>query len=105
LQAGGRRFDPGHVHHFSNCKLLRIVQQRRSAPAKKLLTCVVSSRNEMELIAKRLNESSLEYFAEQFLLLRGELFALGGQVEDIDGFVAFRIDQRDLDVASQPRQR
>ena len=54
---------------------------------------------------RTLYQSSLEHFAEEFLFLRGELFALRRQVEDIDSFVAFRIDQRDLDVASQPCQR
>ena len=37
--------------------------------------------------------------------MRGELLALPGKVEDIDGLVAFRVDQRDFDVTSQVRQR
>jgi len=47
-----------------------------------------------------LDQGSLEYFAEEFLFLRGELLALPGKIEHVDGFMAFRIDQRDFDVAS-----
>src|SRR5437762_1755623 len=47
-----------------------------------------------------LDQGSLEHFAEEFLFLRGELLALPGKIEHVDGFVAFRIDQRDFDVAS-----
>jgi len=36
--------------------------------------------------------------------LRGELLALRRQVEHVDGLVTFRVDQRDLNVASQARQ-
>jgi hypothetical protein len=89
---------------FSNRKLAQIFPHADSFQAK-FFTCVISSRNEIEFIAKKLNQNSLEHFAEEFLFLRGEFFALGGQIEHIDGFVPFRIDQRDLDIASQPRQR
>jgi len=37
--------------------------------------------------------------------LRGELLALRGYVEHIDGLLAFRVDQRDFDVASQANAR
>jgi hypothetical protein len=46
-----------------------------------------------------LHQGALEHFAEEFLFLRGELLALTGKIEHIDSFVAFRIDQRDFDVA------
>jgi len=36
--------------------------------------------------------------------LRGELPALRGEIEHVDRLVAFGIDQRDFNVASQPRQ-
>ena len=50
--------------------------------------------------ADELDQGSLEHFAEEFLFLRGELLALPGKIEHVDGFMAFRIDQRDFDVAS-----
>jgi len=53
---------------------------------------------------EELSQGSLEDFAEEFLFLRGEFFALGGEIENVDGLVAFGVDQRDLDIASQARQ-
>ena len=60
-------------------------------------------KNKTQSTRVPLNQSSLEYFAEEFLFLRGELLALRGQVEHVDGLVAFRVDERDFDVASQVR--
>jgi hypothetical protein len=65
----------------------------------------VSCWNESRLLEKNLNQGSLQHFSEEFLLLRGELFALRGEVEHVDSFVTFRVDQRDFDVASEARQR
>ena len=51
------------------------------------------------------NQGSMQYFAEKLLLLRGELLPLRCEVEGVDGLVAFGVDQRDFDVASQARHR
>ncbi len=91
MQAGGRRFDPGHVHHYLGSKLPQLVQVWRPRP-----TRVFPFRHllqEWDLMYRDgLNQTSLEHFAEEFLLLRGELLALRGKVEHIDGLVTFRVD-------------
>src|ERR1700680_4150713 len=53
----------------------------------------------------RLTQGSLQRLAERFLLLGAELLALFGEVEDVDGFLSFGINQRDFDIASQLCQR
>jgi len=50
----------------------------------------------------KLAERSLQDFAKQFLFLRGEFFSLRGEIKNVDGLLAFGVNQRDLDVASQP---
>ena len=61
-------------------------------------------KNQNDCTEARLDQSSLEHFAQEFLFLCGELLALRRQVEHVDGLVTFRVDQRDLNVASQARQ-
>jgi len=41
----------------------------------------------------------LQDFAKQFLFLRGEFFSLRGEIKNVDGLLAFGVNQRDLDVA------
>src|ERR1700719_1613353 len=53
----------------------------------------------------RLTEGALQYFAEHFLLLRLQFFPARSQIKNVNRFLAFRIDQRYLNVAVEPRQR
>src|SRR5579871_4261805 len=50
-----------------------------------------------------------QFFAESLeqrrLLFGSKLLALFGEVKDVDDFLSFSVDQRDLDVAPQPRER
>ena len=43
--------------------------------------------------------SSSKARAKALLVLGRELRAAGGEIEDVDGHLAFRLDQGDLDVA------
>src|SRR5579863_8335155 len=50
-------------------------------------------------------QSALENFAEEFLFLGGEFFALRGEIENVDGFLALGVDERDFDVTAETRER
>src|SRR6266403_5373939 len=52
-----------------------------------------------------LAERGFQNFAQEFLFLRGELSALCRQIENVDGFLAFGVDQSHVNVAALAGQR
>src|SRR5690349_16473177 len=50
-------------------------------------------------------EGSFQNFAEKFLFLRRQFSALRCQIENVDGLLAFRIDQCHIDIAALAGQR
>jgi hypothetical protein len=53
----------------------------------------------------RSGQRRVQNFPQQILLLRHKLFPLVGEVKHVNGFLTFRVNQRHLNVAAQPRQR
>src|SRR5262245_27534415 len=53
---------------------------------------------------RTLPERALQNLAQDILFARIELVALRREVEDVDGLLAFSIDERNLDIAVKPRQ-
>lgn len=52
--------------------------------------------------ASELREGALQDFLQEFLFLLAEFLSALRQIKDVDGFLAFRVDQRDVDVATKP---
>jgi hypothetical protein len=77
------------------------IHQGRNEGVSKRETAFLRLAKQILIERKVLSQSSLEDFAEEFLFLRGKLFPQRRQVEHVDGFVAFGIDQGDLDIASE----
>jgi hypothetical protein len=75
----------GHQHRFS-FTVLQASDPRlaRRAPVDSFERIVCGKEN--------LPESSLQHFVQEFLFLRGKFLALRGQIEDVNGFLPFRID-------------
>src|SRR5260370_5695694 len=71
----------------------------------RVLLCSMSCRTALSFTENGLNQVFLKFLAQELLLLRSELLALRSKVENIDGLLALRVDQRDFDVASQARRR
>src|SRR5262245_56610176 len=75
-------------------------QRRARSFAKGFDACRVPGKDS----GRTLSERALQNFAQDILFARIELVALRREVEDVDGLLAFGIDEHDLDIAVKPRQ-